>query len=122
VSFGLGSVIITALLLVVLTWHDGAQPPLHWDVLKTAGVLGGLSWSGGNVFILAAIVINGNAVGVPQAVASQVFFSVRCSFLGPKVLLSNVSKMAPVPSDAPSDFHRKFCPNAEGLTGMVVEM
>ena len=44
VSFGIGALTLTLTLLGALTAVQGRAPDLHWDVLKVAGVQGGLCW------------------------------------------------------------------------------
>lgn len=59
VSFGIGALLVTLTLLALVSFQRflvGRPPPLlHWDVLKTAGVSAGLSWSVGNFLTTAAV-------------------------------------------------------------------
>jgi len=75
VSFGIGALVITVVLLLLVAAVRGGMPSLHWGVLSRDGVMGGLCWAGGNVFITAAVVTGGNAVGHTQVLACTIFFS-----------------------------------------------
>ena len=70
VSFGIGALMVTLTLLALVSAQRamvGRSPPsLHWDVLKTAGVSAGLSWSIANFLTVAAVVLHGNAVVMAQ--------------------------------------------------------
>jgi hypothetical protein len=76
VSFGIGALVVTVLLLgVSVACNGGRCPSMHWHVLKTAGLSAGLFWVVGNAFITLAVTTGGNAVGVPQSLAAMLITS-----------------------------------------------
>ena len=44
VSFGCGAISITGAAIVMLRVVTGRSLEMHWDVLRTAGIYGGLLW------------------------------------------------------------------------------
>ena len=87
VSFGIGALLVTLTLLALVSFQRflvGRPPPsLHWDVLKTAGVSAGLSWSMGNFLITAAVrgsyVANHFYTMLSHATTNSSSTSIQCS-------------------------------------------
>jgi len=93
VTFGIGALVITLCLYAIVcayriihtggiyTEQERAPPPLHWPVLKFAGVSAGICWSLANVCIIEATVLGGNAIVMAQVLSAQIIASGACGLL-----------------------------------------
>jgi len=79
VSFGIGAIGVTLILLAIVSVAKMMQglplPALHWNVLKRSGVAAGICWSIANFLIIAGNVIHGNAVIMAQVLSFQIITS-----------------------------------------------
>ena len=75
VSFGIGAMAVTVLLLVGLSCSLGRCPNFHWNVLKSAGTKAGIFWVFGNFFVTLAVVRGGNAVIMAQVLSTMIITS-----------------------------------------------
>ena len=90
VSFGIGSMLVTLLVLLCLfLWRLGCRliipdteegrlpllPPFHFYIMLKPGSIAGSFWVLGNMFTVLAVVTGGNAISTPQVVSSQLITS-----------------------------------------------
>ena len=76
VSFGIGALAVTLVLLAGLALTRGGKcPKFHWRVLRVAGVQAGGFWVVGNFFTTLAVVRGGNAVVLAQTLSTMIITS-----------------------------------------------
>lgn len=76
VSFGIGALAVTLVLLLGLTLKRGGKcPNFHWRILRVAGVQAGGFWVLGNWGTTLAVVRGGNAVVLAQTLSTMIITS-----------------------------------------------
>ena len=75
VSFGIGALGVTLVLFLIVSCFRGSMLPLHWSVLRVAGVKAGLFWVVGNFGTTLAVVRGGNAVVLSQSLSAMIITS-----------------------------------------------